>query len=368
MKTNQHHQQQHFVTADNQRQHPYYSNEMTASNQLVISKDSTVVNLEYLNFSNTYTSSSSNNANNHTAQSYYEDQSGKGFYSVDQVDYSAYHQSQYKSNWHQYSNSTNSTSNIPYYTNYYEPGNNHEHRQQQEVAQVNPNFTSQQQLYQQHQQVGSQECCHYEVNHRLNFNYPTSQVEHSAYFNDSNHDERALSSEYTQVAGVANVVPPVQTTQSIWCSKTADILNYSSQAPTKPQLEQQNLYWTQVPQNVVEQQQLAEQTNNNSILQGKQQCQKLTIKRAKSNKLSSPTLINSNSAANKQAFNNEDLNQQRQRTNQCNVCGRLYARPSTLKTHLRTHTNERPFKCNVCNKTFSQAANLTAHQRVHTGK
>lgn len=56
------------------------------------------------------------------------------------------------------------------------------------------------------------------------------------------------------------------------------------------------------------------------------------------------------------------------RRNQCNICGRNYARPSTLKTHLRTHTNERPFKCNVCSKTFSQAANLTAHQRVHTGK
>lgn len=54
--------------------------------------------------------------------------------------------------------------------------------------------------------------------------------------------------------------------------------------------------------------------------------------------------------------------------NICNICGRNYARPSTLKTHLRTHTNERPFRCEVCQKTFSQAANLTAHQRVHTGK
>lgn len=55
-------------------------------------------------------------------------------------------------------------------------------------------------------------------------------------------------------------------------------------------------------------------------------------------------------------------------TNHCHICGRNYARPSTLKTHMRTHTNERPFKCSVCHKTFSQAANLTAHQRVHTGK
>lgn len=56
------------------------------------------------------------------------------------------------------------------------------------------------------------------------------------------------------------------------------------------------------------------------------------------------------------------------RLNQCRICGRHYARPSTLKTHLRTHTNERPYKCAVCRKTFSQAANLTAHQRVHTGE
>jgi hypothetical protein len=61
-------------------------------------------------------------------------------------------------------------------------------------------------------------------------------------------------------------------------------------------------------------------------------------------------------------------NSQPDRLNQCGICGRHYARPSTLKTHLRTHTNERPYKCAVCCKTFSQAANLTAHQRVHTGK
>ncbi|KAJ3038770.1 hypothetical protein HDV00_000345 [Rhizophlyctis rosea] len=49
----------------------------------------------------------------------------------------------------------------------------------------------------------------------------------------------------------------------------------------------------------------------------------------------------------------------------CNVCPKRFSRPSTLKTHMNSHTGERPFKCEPeCGWSFTVKSNLKRHRKV----
>ncbi|CAG9529607.1 unnamed protein product [Cercopithifilaria johnstoni] len=49
----------------------------------------------------------------------------------------------------------------------------------------------------------------------------------------------------------------------------------------------------------------------------------------------------------------------------CHVCNKAFKRPHDLKKHNLTHGNERPYKCHMCSKTFKVSRNLKRHQLTH---
>ncbi|XP_050025432.1 uncharacterized protein [Dermacentor andersoni] len=50
------------------------------------------------------------------------------------------------------------------------------------------------------------------------------------------------------------------------------------------------------------------------------------------------------------------------------VCGKQFSSSSHVKTHMLTHSGERPHKCDLCPKSFAVISNLKAHRKIHLGQ
>lgn len=53
---------------------------------------------------------------------------------------------------------------------------------------------------------------------------------------------------------------------------------------------------------------------------------------------------------------------------QCTLCPKRFTRAYNLRSHLRTHTDERPFVCTVCGKAFARQHDRKRHEGLHTGE
>ncbi|KAI0184188.1 hypothetical protein EV127DRAFT_312797, partial [Xylaria flabelliformis] len=53
-------------------------------------------------------------------------------------------------------------------------------------------------------------------------------------------------------------------------------------------------------------------------------------------------------------------------TFQCNLCPKRFTRAYNLRSHLRTHTDERPFVCTICGKAFARQHDRKRHEGLHS--
>ncbi|GMF02350.1 unnamed protein product [Ambrosiozyma monospora] len=49
----------------------------------------------------------------------------------------------------------------------------------------------------------------------------------------------------------------------------------------------------------------------------------------------------------------------------CETCGKVFYKAYNLKSHMKTHSNEKPFACKYCQKAFARSHDRRRHERLH---
>lgn len=66
---------------------------------------------------------------------------------------------------------------------------------------------------------------------------------------------------------------------------------------------------------------------------------------------------------------NSKVSSSTQKRHKCKICDKRFTRPSSLQTHMYSHTGEKPYACehDGCGRHFSVVSNLRRHRKVHKG-
>ena len=64
---------------------------------------------------------------------------------------------------------------------------------------------------------------------------------------------------------------------------------------------------------------------------------------------------------------NSKVSSSTQKKHKCKICDKRFTRPSSLQTHMYSHTGEKPYACEYegCGRHFSVVSNLRRHRKVH---